>query len=71
MILYALHPGTAASFDWQRSTDGTPWTDMKSTTAAKTTLSGLTPWILYSFRYRVLITHGKGDWNDPLTFRVT
>jgi hypothetical protein len=71
VILYALHPGTAASFDWQWSTDGTHWTDMKSTTAATTTLSGLTPGTLYSFRYRVLTTAGKGDWSDPLTFRVT
>ena len=71
VILYALHPGTVASFDWQWATAGTPWTDLKSTTAAKTTKDGLTPGTLYSFRYRVLITGGKGDWSDPVTCLVT
>ena len=71
MILYALHPGIVASFDWQWSTDGTHWIDLPSTTPAKTTKDGLTPGTTYSFRHRALTRAGKGDCSDPITFLVT
>jgi hypothetical protein len=71
--LSARHPGrgTKTSFDWQSSDDhGAHWVDAPRTVYSYTTISGLTPGVLYSFRYRTLTRDGEGDWSDPITLMV-
>jgi hypothetical protein len=69
--LYAPRVNRAASYKWQRSTDGTLWIDLPDTNVASAVASGLSPGTLYFFRYRTLLRNVLGDWSDPVTFRVT
>ncbi len=68
--LAVRHPGIVTSFDWQLSTDGVVWTDLRSTVVANLDLDGLTPATRYHFRYRTLTRNGTSDWSDPLTLLV-
>jgi hypothetical protein len=68
--LSVRHPGVVASFYWQSSTDGVHYIDRESTTWAHQDIDGLTPGILYHFRYRTLTGDVMSDWSDPLTLLV-
>jgi hypothetical protein len=70
VVLNVRHPGIVTSFDWQQSVDGTTWTDARQTVHAKLVLTGLTPGVRYSFRFRTLTRKGKSDWSDPLALLV-
>ena len=70
VMLYVLHPGTEASFNWQYSSDGVRWIDEKSTTQSSRPIDNLTPGVLYFFRYSILTRDGTSDWSDPITLRV-
>ena len=70
VVLNVRHPGIVTSFDWQQSVDGTTWTDAGQTVHAKLVLTGLTPGVRYSFRFRTLTRKGKSDWSDPLALLV-
>jgi hypothetical protein len=70
VTLIVRHPGGVTSFDWQYSTDGTHWVDAPRTVQARADLDGLTPGVLYSFRYRTLTKEGLSDWSDPITLMV-
>jgi hypothetical protein len=68
--LEVRHPGRNAMFYFQLSTDGETWIDAAEELKATVTLSGLTPGVLYWFRYRVKTNKGLGDWSDPITLLV-
>lgn len=68
--LHAPRVQRSASYQWQRSTDGTAWVDLPSTNSASAVDAGLSPGTLYFFRYRALVGNVVGDWSDPVTFRV-
>ena len=68
--LKAPRTNRTASYEWQRSTDGTTWVDLQGTGYAQTVATGLTPSVLYFFRYRTLLRAVLSDWSDPITFRV-
>ena len=63
--------GPRASYDWQTSVDGgKTWTDLPSTTSAKTTVAGLPVATTVQFRFRSLTPKGQGDWSQPIGLLV-
>jgi len=68
--LVARAAPTRASYDWQRSTDGTAWVDLARTVRADTELSGLAAGTRYLFRYRTLTRDGVGDWSRVVSLLV-
>ena len=70
VILTAKSAGTRASYDWQKSTDGTTWTDEPSTLTAKTTVSGLTVDVRTYFRFRAILPSGTGSWSAAVSIVV-
>jgi len=62
--------GRGASYDWHYGTDGIHWLDWGRTSEAKTTITGLTPGVLYYVRVRSFLRGVESDWSDPITFRV-
>jgi hypothetical protein len=69
--LEVRHPGRVATFYWQRSIDGKTWIDEEDSVVAHLDVHGLTPGVLYWFRYRVRTSKGLGgDWSDPITLLV-
>jgi hypothetical protein len=68
--LYARAAKTRASYEWQYRTAQTPWTSGEPTVRADATLSGLTPGVSYSFRYRTVTKAGVGDWSQVVTLIV-
>ncbi len=60
-----------ASYDWEHSTDGgKTWVSLPSTLQARTTVSGLTPGAMATFRYRAVTKAGEGDWSQPTAIIV-
>jgi hypothetical protein len=60
-----------ASYEWQYSTDGgKTWVSAPNTLQAKTTVSGLTPGAMVTFRYRPVTKDGEGDWSQPAALIV-
>jgi hypothetical protein len=69
--LAARSAGDRASYQWAWSTDGgTTWRIAPTTLQAKTSLSGLTPASVASFRYRAVTTTGPTDWSEAVSFLV-
>jgi hypothetical protein len=58
------------SFDLQYSADGQPWGDPLRVSTAKTTVTGLTPGVLYHFRYRRFLDNLLGDWSEAFSLRA-
>ena len=54
-------------YRWQMSTDQATWTDLPETFNTKTTVEGLVPATIYSFRLRTLTRNGASDWSSPVT----
>jgi len=54
-------------YRWQMSTDQETWTDLPETYATKTTVDGLVPATVYSFRLRTVTRSGASDWSSPVT----
>jgi hypothetical protein len=67
-----LNKGRAGRFfNWAYSINGTDWIAVTSTTKARTTLSGLPPLTLCSFRVSVTESKtGPGEWSQAVTFAV-
>jgi hypothetical protein len=61
-----------ASYHWQMGIGLTPgtWTDLPETLVANTTVDGLTPATIVSFRVRILTREGSSDWSAPVTIIV-
>jgi hypothetical protein len=68
--LLAKSRGRQQSYLWQYSLDGKRWIDVDPTTACKTTIPGLTPALLYFFRFRCRGPKGLSDWSQVVSFRV-
>ena len=63
--------GQRASYDWQYSVDGgKTWQGAPMTLQAKTTVTGLPPGVMVTFRYRAVTKTGEGDWSQPLAIIV-
>jgi hypothetical protein len=63
--------GPRSSYEWQYSLDGAKtWTPMPSTIQASTTLTGMTPGAVVTFRYRVVNKAGEGNWELPTSITV-
>lgn len=63
---------TARSNDWQYSVDGgKTWIDWPSSTKASTTITGLQPGLMVSYRHRPLTKLGPGNWSQPVSALVT
>jgi hypothetical protein len=54
-------------YRWQMSTDQVTWTDLPETFNTKTTVEGLVPATIYSFRLRTITRNGASDWSSPVT----
>ncbi|HZF47710.1 MAG TPA: fibronectin type III domain-containing protein [Polyangiaceae bacterium] len=54
-------------YRWQMSTDQGTWTDLTETFKTKTTVEGLVPARVYSFRLRTVTNNGPSEWSPPVT----
>lgn len=54
-------------YRWQMSTDQTTWTDLPETFKTRTTVEGLVPAMVYSFRLRTVTKNGPSEWSPPVT----
>jgi len=71
VILHAVSAARRASYEWQYSTDGgKTWVQAPGTLQTKTTITGLTPGVTVTFRYRALTKTGEGDWSLPTQIMV-
>jgi hypothetical protein len=57
-------------YRWQMSTDQETWSDVAETFATKTTVEGLVPSTVYSFRLRTVTKSGPSEWSQPVTIRA-
>jgi len=63
--------GPRAAYDWEWSGDGgKTWTQAPSTTAAKTSITGLPAGTTVQFRFRSVTPKGQTDWCPPVSFLV-
>jgi hypothetical protein len=62
----------AHAHNWQTSTDGgKTWLDAPDTLQATTTIHGLTPGVVVTYRHRPLLKTGPADWSQPVSAIVT
>jgi hypothetical protein len=66
----ARHPGGNVSFKWECSCDGQQPTRHAESNDASYLFEGLTPGLLYSFRFRVLKKGRLSSWSDAVTLWV-
>jgi hypothetical protein len=60
-----------ASYEWEYSPDGgKTWQVLPTTLQSRTTMSGLTPAAVATFRYRPVTKAGEGNWTQPLSVVV-
>jgi hypothetical protein len=65
--LVAASAARRASYQWEYSSDGgKTWVAAPATLQAKTTVIGLQPGGMVSFRYRPVTKTGEGDWSQPI-----
>ncbi len=70
-ILTVKSAGAHASYDWQMSVDGgKTWTEIPSTTRAKTTVAALPVSTTVQFRFRTPTPKGQSDWSQPAGLTV-
>jgi hypothetical protein len=72
VILFAVVVAHATAYNWQMSPDGKTWTSLPTTSKARTTVSGLTPGLTYSFRHEPVLTRGAApEWSQVISILVT
>jgi len=71
VTLVAKAAASRAAYFWECSTDQKTWTEMRSTTQAKTVASGLLPGAVYFFRVQALTKSGEGDFSQVVSLLVT
>ena len=60
-----------AAYNWQYSADGgKTWTSAPATPLASTTIEGLTPLTMYSFRVAATVSKTVGAWSQAVTLLV-
>lgn len=67
VVLVAKALPKPVQYRWQLSTDQKTWTDLPETFKARTTVEGLTPATIYSFRLRTLTNDGPSEWSPTVT----
>jgi hypothetical protein len=67
VVLAARALPKPVQYRWQMSTDQTTWTDVSESFRAKTTLEGLLPATVYSFRLRTVTRNGPSEWSSPVS----
>lgn len=55
------------TYYWQMSKDQVTWTTLPDTQYATTTIDGLTPGVVYFFRFRTLTKEGLPDWSSVIS----
>ena len=79
VLLRAKSAGKRASYEWQmmpappsKSMDAEApgWTNLPSTLVAKTSVSGLTPGSIMSFRFRAVLPTGESSWSQSVSIVV-
>jgi len=68
--LIAKAAANRASYEWHYSTDQKTWTNAPVTLQARTVLAGLTPAVIYFFRFRPVTRVGEGDWSQVVSLLV-
>jgi hypothetical protein len=70
VLLLARAIAEAGAYYWEYSVDQKSWTTVPETTKARTTIAGLTPGLVYYFRFRALTTKGKLSYVQPVSLIV-
>ncbi|MFO0757609.1 MAG: fibronectin type III domain-containing protein [Byssovorax sp.] len=68
--LVALAQAPSAAYAWQFSAGQGAWTSAPETMKAKTTITGLAPVAIYTFRVRALTRAGLTEWSQPVSLLV-
>ncbi len=69
--LVARSAASRAAYSWQMSiNNGTTWTDLPVTNAAKTTVSGLTAGTRYVFRFRSTVKNVVSNWSYTVSIVI-
>jgi|HubBroStandDraft_4_1064222.scaffolds.fasta_scaffold401224_2 hypothetical protein len=70
VVCRAKAPGIPANYFWSYSTDQKNWTSAPLSMKASLTLSGLTPGLVYSFRYYTTTRKGQSDLSQVYNLMV-
>jgi hypothetical protein len=68
--LVAKAAARRAAYEWQYGTDRKTWISAPPTLGAQTDIGGLTPGVLYFFRFRSLTKEGESAWSQVVTLLV-
>lgn len=67
VIVEAKALPSPVQYCWQMSEDQNTWTDLAPTFHSSTSVEGLTPVKVYSFRFRANTKHGLSEWSSPVS----
>jgi hypothetical protein len=67
VVLDAKALPAPVQYRWQMSTEQKTWTDLPESFKTKTTVEGLVPATVYSFRLRTVTRNGPSEWSPPVT----
>ena len=70
VLLLALAIAGAGAYFWEFSVDQKVWSMAPETKKSRTTITGLTPGVVYSFRFRALTDKGKGEYSPIISLMV-
>ncbi len=69
-IARAKSSGPRSTYWWEYSVDQKTWSSAPVTRVANTSFAGLTPGVLYYFRFQALTKAGLSDWSQVVSFMV-
>jgi hypothetical protein len=70
VLLVARAIAEAGAYFWEYSVDQKSWFAAPETTKGRTTIAGLTPGLVYHFRFRALTKQGKLAYVQPVSLMV-
>lgn len=70
VVLVAAAVAAKATYYWQWTTGANAWTSAPETIVARTTIEGLPPATIHTFRFRALTSAGLMEWSQPVSLLV-